>query len=313
MSVSKYEAAALYHYISQQREATENYLVIDLDDCTYGYCECGKENRTRLCHGSPSAGISLWDEFIKAVRRLVDENDPYDINAEIQAQLAMADSSFQSYYLSDRAINGEAFAFSNVTITCEELERELHLLRAKIEELVSQMKAQLSEETFRDVNILVLGKAQELFPVMYFLREFVSFDPLLPDARFKNDQLRDHHSEIVRLGMEYLETLKTLKHSYTLLGYDAVQDAMVPIWSVEKGQQEMEISNLQFSPPMMVFKGDKLLIRRDSTDLEIAIPYSFAPMDNDLIETAIGVQDGTDTLFIRRCRFQTRIYNVRLS
>ena len=257
--------------------------------------------------------INLWEEFIKIVRKLVDNNYPYDIEAESQAQMAAANSSFQSYYLSDRTVNGEALVFSNFVITCENLEKELRLVRVKIEELISRVKEQVSDENLMEADIIVLGKAQEVFPIMYCVREFISSDPLLPDARFKNDELRDSYSEIVRLGKEYLEALKTLKCSYVLMGFDAVRNAVVPIWSVEKGQQEMEINKLSFSPPVLVAKGDKLAIKKDATTLEIAIPYSFAPMDSDLIEIAIGVQDSADTLFIRRCRFQTRIYNVKLS
>lgn len=313
MSVSKYEAAALYHYVSQGIETEEKYLIIDLDDCSFGYCECGNGNRTRLNHSSTSTKTNLWDEFLQAVKNLVEKDYPYDINAEIQAQLAIADSSFQSYYLSERAINGEAFVFSNITLTCEDVERELLFTRGKVEGLVSQIKNQLSEDKLMGVSIIVLGKAQKVNPVMYFLREFLSFDPLLPDSRFKNDQLQDDYSEIVRMGQEYLAALKALKYSYSLMGFDAIRNSEIPIWSVEKGQQEMEINKMQFSPPIMVFRGDKLLIKRDSTNLEIAMPYSFAPMDSDLVEISFGVQDGEDTLFIRRCRFQTRIYNVKLS
>lgn len=313
MSISKYEAAALYHYVSQQLESDKKYLVLDLDDSSYGYCECGNKNRTRLYHSWSSMNINLWEEFIKIVRKLVDNNYPYDIEAESQAQMAAANSSFQSYYLSDRTVNGEALVFSNFVITCENLEKELRLVRVKIEELISRVKEQVSDENLMEADIIVLGKAQEVFPIMYCVREFISSDPLLPDARFKNDELRDSYSEIVRLGKEYLEALKTLKCSYVLMGFDAVRNAVVPIWSVEKGQQEMEINKLSFSPPVLVAKGDKLAIKKDATTLEIAIPYSFAPMDSDLIEIAIGVQDSADTLFIRRCRFQTRIYNVKLS
>lgn len=313
MSVSKYEAAALYHYVSQQLKSDKKYLVLDLDDCSYGYCECSNKNRTRLYHSWTSMNINLWEEFIKGVKKLIDNNYPYDIEAESQAQMTMANSSFQSYYLSDRAVNGEALVFADSIITCKKLEKELRLVRTKIEELIYRVREQLSEENIMEASIIVLGKAQEVFPIMYFVREFISFDPLLPDARFKNEELKDSYSEIVKLGKEYLESLKTLKSSYVLMGYDAVRNAIVPIWTVEKGQQEMETNKLSFSPPVLVAKGDKLAIKKDSINIEVTIPYSFAPMDSDLIEIAIGVKDSVDTLFIRRCRFQTRIYNVKLS
>ncbi len=313
MSISKYEAAALYHYVSQQLESDKKYLVLDLDDCSYGYCECGNKNRTRLYHSWTSMNINLWEEFVKSVKKLIDNNYPYDIEAESQAQMTIANGAFQSYYLSDRTVNGEALVFADSIITCERLEKELRLVRTKIEELIYRVRNQVSEENIMEANIIVLGKAQEVSPVMYFVREFISFDPLLPDARFKNGELNDNYSEFVRLGKEYLEALKTLKCSYVLMGYDAVRNAVVPIWSVEKGQQEMEINKLPFSPPILVTKGDKLAIKKDSINIEVTIPYSFAPMDSDLIEIAIGVKDSVDTLFIRRCRFQTRIYNVKLS
>lgn len=313
MSVSKYEAAALYHYVSQQAKTEKKYLVFDLDDCSYGYCECSNENRTLLYHSYTTFNINLWDEFIKTVTELAGENDSYDISAEVQAQLASVNSNFQNYYLSEREINSEAFIFPNITITCEKLEKNLYSVRTKIEELVTQIKAKVSEENLIEVSIIVLGKAEKVSPIMFFLRELLSGDPILPDARFINDELQEDCSDFVRLGNEYLESLKSLKYSYILMGYDAAKNSIVPIWSVEKGQQEMDISKLQFSSPIMVSKGDKLHLKRDTANIDVPIPYSFAPMDSDLIEISIGVQDNTDTLYIRRCRFDARIYTVKLS
>lgn len=313
MSVSKYEAAAIYHYVNQKTKSENKYLILDLDDCSYGYCGCSDDNKTLLYHSWTSINVGLWDACVKAVKKLVDKKYPYDIDSELRTQLVIANSAFQNYYLSDRAVNSEAFSFANQVITCGDLEKELHFVQEKIEELVKRINKQLPEENLLESNIIILGKAQEFFPVMYYIRKLISFDPLLPDARFKNDELRDGYTEIVKLGNEYLEELKTLKNSYALMGFDMSSNSVVSIWSAQKGQQEMDISKLQFSPPILVYKGDKLLINRNDTNLEITIPYSFAPMDSDLIEVAIGVQDNTDTLFIRRCRFQTRIYNVKLS
>jgi hypothetical protein len=254
----------------------------------------------------------MWDACVNAIKKLVDKNDPYDINAEMEAQIITANRSLKNYYLSDRAVNGTVFAFSDIMITCEELERSFHFVKSKVKELGNRIKKQVSEEELQETNILILGKAQELFSVMYYIREQLSFDPLLPDKRFINSELQDSYTDIVSLGNNLLKEMKTLKHTYSLLGFNMEKGSLETLYSVQKGQPNVDIEKLQFSTPLLVYAEDKLTIRSDDTDLEIKIPYSLTPLDSDLVEIAIGSQNNVDTLFIRRCRFPTQIYNVKL-
>lgn len=312
MNISKYEAAALYHYANQKSTSQKSYLVIDLDDCSYGFCYCSENYKTRLCSSWTSIHVSIWDACVNAIKKLVEKSYPYDVKTEIEAQFITANSAWKNYYFSDKAVNSEVFAFSDTMITCEELEHSFHFVKEKVKELGTRIKKQVSEEELLETNILILGKAQELYSVMYYIREQLSFDPLLPDERFRNSELQDSYADIVSLGKNLLKEMKTLKHSYSLLGFNMEKGALETLYSVQKGQPDVDIEKLQFSAPLFVCPGDKLTIQSDDTDLEIKIPYSLTPLDSDLVEVAIGLQDNVDTLFIRRCRFPTQIYNVKL-
>ena len=227
--------------------------------------------------------------------------------------MASANKAFRNYFLSGKSLNAEAFSFSNITISCAELDEKLTVLKEKIAKLLSHAIALVSADKMIDTNIIILGKAQEMYLAMYYIREKLSYDPMLPDERFRNDELVDSYTDIVEKGMLLYNAMTNLKHTYSLLAFNPESNSFDAIYTVSKENAKSNVAELVFSEPVLLCDDDKLSIRADDTIINISLPYSIALARSDLIDVAIGLKDNEDTLFIRRCRFPTRIYNVKLS
>lgn len=313
MSISKYEAASLYDYVQQKHSSKKDYLIIDLDDSSCGYCVCNGKTDIRLDNSWQEGNENLWSVVNEVFNKMITNSHMINIEAEIEGQLTSANKAFRNYFLSGKSLNDEAFSFSNKTISCAELDEKLTVLKEKIANLLAHAIDLVSADKMIDTNIIILGKAQEMYLAMYYIREKLSYDPMLPDERFRNTELVDPYTVIVEKGMMLHDTITNLKHTYSLLAFNPESNSFDAIYTVSKENAKSNIAELVFSEPVLLCDDDKLSIRADSTIINISLPYSVAPARSDLIDVAIGLSDNEDTLFIRRCRFPTRIYNVKLS
>ena len=64
MSITKYEAAALYDYVQQNYSSKKDYLVIDLDDSSCGYCVCNGKTDISLENSWQEGNENLWLSLI---------------------------------------------------------------------------------------------------------------------------------------------------------------------------------------------------------------------------------------------------------
>ncbi|MDY3677589.1 MAG: hypothetical protein SO040_11820 [Catenibacterium mitsuokai] len=313
MSITKYEAASLYDYVQQNHSSKKDYLVIDLDDSSCGYCVCNSKMDIRLDNSWQGDDENLWSVLTETLNVMVSNSHLTNIETEIEGQLISANKAFYNYFLSGKTLNDEAFSFLNIDISCAELDEKLTNLKEKISNLLLHAIDLVSADKMLDTNIIILGKAQEMYLVMYYIREELSFDPMLPDERFRNSELVDPYTDIVEKGMMLYETMTNLKHTYSLLAFNPESNSFDAIYTVSKENAKANVSELVFSEPLLLCEDDQLSIRVDDKTITISLPYSIAPARSDLIDVAIGFKDNEDTLFIRRCRFPTRIYNVKLS
>ena len=71
--ISKYEAATMYAHenTTAQTEVTEerNYLILDLEQCSAGFCTCGQKE-TKLIHNWDTTQTDLWNLCIKNLQKL---------------------------------------------------------------------------------------------------------------------------------------------------------------------------------------------------------------------------------------------------
>lgn len=314
MDISKYEAASLYDFANQNYISPKTYLVIDLDDSSCGYCMCNDKNDIQLIDSWTSGKGNLWLMLIESIRKLVTSSNVLNLEEEVEKQLSSANGAFQNYFLSGKILNGEAFSISDITISCTKLDEELSDLKEKLFTLLSHVKDMVSSEKMLEVNIIILGKAQEFFLIMYYIREQLCYDPMLPfDERFKNTEFKDCHTEVIKKGKALFEEMTTLKHIYSLLAFNPESNSIDTVYIASKNDAKVRIKELEFSKPIFLLDGEKLSVKADSSVLSISLPYSISPERCDLIDVAIGLINNEDTLFIRRCRFPTRIYSVKLS
>lgn len=309
MSITKYEAAALYDYVQQNYSSKKDYLVIDLDDSSCGYCVCNGKTGISL-ENSWEENENLWTVVIETLNKMVPNSHMINIETEIEGQLVSVNKAFHNYFLSGKALNREAISLLNMHISCTELEEKLTDLKEKILNLLLHGIDLVSADT----NIIILGKAQEMYLVMYYIREKLSGNPMLPDERFRNSELVDPYTDIVKKGMMLYESMTNLKHTYSLLAFNPEFNSFDAIYTVSKQNAKSNVSELVFSEPVLLCDDDKLSIKADDIIISISLPFSIAPARSDLIYVAIGISDNNeDTLFIRRYRFPKRIYNVKLS
>lgn len=310
MSITKYEAAALYDYVQQNYSSKKDYLVIDLDDSSCGYCVCNGKTDISLENSWHEGNENLWSVMIKTLNKMVPNSNMINIETEIEGQLVSANKVFHNYFLSGKALNREAISLLNMHILCAELEEKLTDLKEKISNLLLHGIDFVSADT----NIIILGKAQEMYLVMFYIREKLSGNPMLPDERFRNYELVDPYTDIVEKGMMLYEGMTNLKHTYSLLAFNPEFNSFDAIYTVSKQNAKSNVSELVFSEPVLLCDDDKLSIKADDIIISISLPFSFAPARSDLINVAFGISDNNeDTLFIRRYRFPKRIYNVKLS
>lgn len=312
MSISKYEAAAFYDHVN--KHSVGRYLVIDLDDCSYGFCECDAFGKTALLNSCTSINTDLWELCVNSIRNAAGSGDSFDFLDETDTQLAANNEVLHKYIVSDRIMDSELSISSNQTMLCSEFEEVVHPVKSKLDELFGNIDKRIDSSALEDSYIIILGRAQELFLINCYIRELLGSEPLLPDERFRNTEFKDPYNEIVKIGAELFELKKTIQHSYSLLLFSKKTNTIERVLIAQKGQpkDEEDLKLVKYTEPILLAADDELSMEIDEKVVKVKIPYSFAPVDNDLVQAAIGEQNGKEVLFIRRCRFPTRIYTVEL-
>lgn len=310
MEISKYEAAALYN--CRDRKAPLQCLVLDLEDCSWGICRPDSRGRVELTASQSSMGTDLWQMCIRAAAK----EDSQEVLAQVQQQmegtLSQANDALHHYLVADREMDLPLFSFPDGRISCREFEERLGPVKEKLEELMDSVMGVADSRELETMEIILLGRAQELFLVTYYIRERFCGDPLLPDERFRNEEFEDPYTEIVRLGRELSASVRVFEHSLSVLVYDRDSDSYDRILTVEQGTEKKDSGQLDYKGPIFMSREDKLQVQIDDRTIEIGIPYSFLPLDSDLVEVALGGQKDRDELAIRRCRFPGRVHMVEL-
>lgn len=309
LAISKYEAVSLYEYVKRNLQGQHAALVIDLDDCSYGYCLCNDKSEIQTVSqrqndkNLPGRLLDLISQHFTQAAGEVEQN--------LESQLTTVNEALRNYYLSDGMLDSEALAIGDQAMSCSQLDLALAPIKEEIEELIEQVKSSVAEDVLNDISIIVLGKIQRLYVIEVALREQLSYDPLLEDPRFKNDQY-EPDTDMVAEGYALYEAAQTKPvHIYSILAYNPDKHDFEAVYTAQSDQLE-QLENVRYSEPVLMGAQDKLPLRIDRKQIDVKLPYSFAPAPFDLIDAAIGMQNEEPTLFIRRCRFPTQIYSFRL-
>lgn len=309
MNISKYEAVSFYDYTNNH--VNGDFLVIDLDDCSFGFCNCNTQGEICLnCSDGLQDHCNLWELCIDSIKAIVDENNTTNFIHEVETQLIANGNVMQGYILSDKMMDLELLHISNQVIVCSEFEKCIRHVKLKIEELLNIVKKQVNISSIENSYVIILGRAQDVFLVDYYIREGLSGDPLLPDDRFRNTEYKDSYNEIVRIGTELWNANKSIHHTYSLLLFSRETNTVEKILIAKKGQPQDALTTINYTEPLLLERDDVLSMEIDDKIVDIELPYSFAPMDSDLVQVALGLENNKEQLYVRRTRFPTQVYSL---
>jgi hypothetical protein len=310
MSISKYEAAAFYDWSSSHKEA--RYIVIDLDDCSYGLCSCGSQGETKLIQSGTSGNADLWEMCSEAVRKTAGDDYPFDISHEMQNQLTAGNDILYNYIISDRMLDAELLHFAERMVTCREFEELISEAKEKLDEMFSHINENVSKEILADSSIIVLGRAQQVFLITYYIKEYLCADPLLADERYRNIEFSDSYDNIVKIGTDLYESGSRTRHGISLRLYDKETGSDTELMLPEKNQNGEDLHKPEYIGPVLLTENDTITLEIDGEKTEIKVPYSFGPMESDLAELGIEMKGEQIVLNFRRCRFPSRIYSFEI-
>ena len=203
----------------------------------------------------------------------------------------------RNYFLSDRTVNKTLYQFPENKITCAAFENAMQPVKEMLKNLMNRIKAQIDEATLADTGIVVLGQAQNLFWVMYEIRNFFSADSMLPDERFLNEGLDVSYAEIVESGMNLEKDKHAAHHTYKLVVFDPDSQSESFLLLAEKGQGVQKVSYLE---PVLFRPKSSIVLRIDDEKKEYTLPDTWLTEPLELLDLGLEKQEGTDTLLVRR-------------
>lgn len=312
MGISKYEAAAFYDYKKFASEGDATYIVIDLDDSSAGICECKGNDSVSLKNSFSNGNKNLLETCIEYISNVLEDDYRYDVRSEFEKQLADANNRIKDYLIFDRLMDAEMMKFSDRVIMCSEFEKMMNPIKEIIVRLSESINKQMSGNSINDARFIVIGTAQNIYFVEYCLLECFSASPALPDPRFRNTLYKESVSNIVKLGRELYDNNRKIERSYYLTVFDRTLMAEKNICMIQKGQNIDQARELEYIGPVFVNADDGISVKVDSERKKLSIPYSLAGEKNDLVELAIGIQNGEAVLFIRRVIMPKKVHRVKI-
>jgi len=312
MSISKYEAAAFYDYSISALKNDALYITIDLDDCSVGVCKCDPKQKVRLTKIIKLNQENIFDVCIDSIYSKLNLDDNYDLQTEFESQLDNANDIMKRYIISDKLMDNKMMAFLNYTILCSEFEEMIKPAKEMMQELFDDISEVVGDEMLAEARFIILGKAQELYLINYYIREYFSASPLLADDRFRNESFNDSFGNIVSMGMELYDKSLKIDHDIWLMLFDSESNSEKSICMVKKGDSEDSLKDLEYFGPIMILKNDALSIKIDNEIKKVNLPYSDKLNEGDVIDLLVKMNDSIFVLLIRRVLFPNEIYSVKL-
>ncbi|MBQ8862597.1 MAG: hypothetical protein IJ021_07655 [Clostridia bacterium] len=304
MELSRFEAAAYYCFLKSERKTAFKCLVLDTDDCSAGFCSCTEEGKPTLVRKfAQKKPHNLWKEIEElAAERFAAEA----VAAETQAQLGHANAEVRKFLNSARIMNGTAFTFGGRAFSCAELESMLAPVKEALLALLSEVDEAVPYEETDSAKIILLGRAQAYPFVEFYVREYFSADPLLPDERFVNSEFKDPAEKIADIGREAFEKESKVPYFALVVSEGEGHTTRELAFNVAKDGSAKE-----FLGPVFVVNGDTFKVRSEGKTSELALPYRADP-NGECVELAVGKEGESFYLYIKRGKDHSRIYSAAL-
>ncbi len=307
MDITNYEAAALYAYSSGR--AYRRFLVLDLDDCSYGLCSIGDGERTELVSSSSLKRGSLWDMSLDCLRTLSGTNDPKTIASEMKTG---TQNLMRDYLKWERVRDSELDFGSGLLLTCSQIEGCLEPVKAVLTELLKSIETVFEDGVPEDCGIVVLGEAQSLTPIDYYISEWLSISPALPDERFSNHYITADSTTITEQGRALNRQKRQLAHTYSVIFFNLSGQTLEreSIVIGKAGQDRSELTGTDYIGPIFVSGSSMLTIGIDGSEKQVSLS---GMKGSELAEVALGVTDEREMLFIRPFGAPEQVTQIKLA
>ena len=167
---SLYQPLAYYHYTNNHSD--NPYLVINLNNCSYGICECSP-NSSELLY-TDCMNISLWTMYHTLLEKYAQ-----DIYASVEQQVDSSNQAIKKA-IEENNFQQVVYHFENKDITYSDLDMILTPLKYKLKDLFEDACHHIEDP--QHVNIIVLGDIYCSYIIERYCKEYFTNPP------FKSDQ-----------------------------------------------------------------------------------------------------------------------------
>lgn len=311
MSITPYEAMALYAYQKSGASHLIPYLVLDLDTCSVCVCACSKEQGAKS-HSIRVGEENLWQDGMERLATTAGVETPAELEQQLKGQLPTCNRALRRYFASDRLLNSAALTVGEKTISCSQLEQWFEPIGERLVSLLRQGE-QLAAEAGQEAPYLVpVGQAAQCYLTEHTLRAAFSADPLLPDDRIITAGFTQSKASILAQGMEYARQRERVAHTVTLVLQGAAGDLQEAVL-LPKGAAPIQGAPTHYVGPVYIAKGEPITVKVAEKTIQLPLPYDMPPLNSDLIDLAAGGTGQRVRLFIRSSRMPTRVFQVALS
>lgn len=314
MSISRLEAAAYFYLKNQKFPSDILCLVLDADRGSAGILSCSTPvNIVLTQEGMSDEKGSIWDATVKLIQTSLEDDCDADLSAELERQLPDANRKLMNYFCSLCTLNEPVLMLSDRRVLCSELIKILEPVQNRLQSFCREAKKMITEEglDLDQVSILVISTEPALYLTEFWIREYFSADPLLPDARFVVDSFSDIPRDMLEIGRKYQEELNRLGHNLDLIVWDESVGRYDRIPLARREQNKMEFTDLHYLSPFLISEDDSIHIEIDGEKRDIVLPYRFT--ESDIIELMVVIEGEQPALRIRRVRFPEEIHDCPLS
>lgn len=314
MAITPFEAASFYVYNRSINNTDVSFplhlVVFNVDDYSVGFCTCMKDGDIKIVCSTTLPGNNLCIEDINGVFCKKVKNYK-SINDCVIANIKNFNQRMRLYYQSERQMNVHFDDILGIDIDCTGFEDVFKTVESKLNQLFSFLDDLWEKSKFdeSEARIIIVGKTAVFYPIEYYVKSYLTFDPFLADDRFTNDTYSDAEDLIISIGeQEYNKKKNQEREIYinflNVRGFKTQKKKLV----LDPGQSDAE--EIEFFGPIFVSKDAQIEFEVNSKKRMVDIPYSVEPLDSDVIEVGVCLNDDKPVIRIRRYNHPAQIYDV---
>lgn len=314
MKMSPFEAVSFYDFINRNRNGevipSLFYIVVfNVDDYSIGFCTCTKEGQVKTID---SRALSVKSSCMDDIHMIFcDTTKSKDSICDcVNSCLDGFNNKMWTYYQSERRMNPDFKDTLGIDLDCAGFDSVFNVARSRLGELLLELDDLWSKTKFNEdeSRFIIVGKAALYYPIEHYIKEFLTFDPFLPDDRFVSDTYPDKADEIIDIGTrEYSKKKESERNIYIKIvkGNNSDEKKKIPVLDTHEDGAKIE-----YLEPIFISADDQLEFELNLKKLHIDIPYSIAPLDYDIIGVGASISDNKLIIRLRRYNHPTRIYDI---